>query len=305
MKYLKKFGIVKGYPNLRRFVGRLSDYLSLIRPFTLLAPLIIGVFGSAICLGSSFWANWSEVIYISLTLAFCQGVGQCVNQAVGVDEDKINKPYRPIPSGKVTVEEAYGVAFLLALFAMGRAFTINTTFGTWIVVILFFAIFYNLRPFQARKYLWVNVLWMAVSRGLLPFAVIWSAFSDPFVLKPWLLGSIAFLWVLSFQSTKDLGDTAGDEKYGIRTLPVAYGVEKTQSIIKYLSLLPFIPLVLYIQSGLLPPSYLLLINLALLREVGIWGFNKKVSFGENSVSWLIFYIGLGLIFILSYVAELM
>lgn len=297
------FGIRKGYPRLRKLFGRLSDYLSLLRPFTLLAPILVGVFGSAICLGTAFWERWAEVIYVSLTLAFCQGAGQCVNQAVGVHEDKINKPYRPIPQGRLAVEEAYGLAFLLSLFAIGRAFTINITFGIWILATLFFALFYNLKPFQARKYLWISLTWMALSRGLFPFVVVWSAFSNPFALKPWLLGTIAFLWVFAFQSTKDLGDVKGDAKYGIKTLPVAYGVEKTKSFIKYFSLVPFIPLVLYIQFKLLSLHYLLLINLALVREVGIWGFGRRVSYAENDVSWICFYGGLGLIFILSWVAE--
>lgn len=301
----RRWGITEGYPTLRRLIGRLSDYLSLFRPFTLSAPFLVGVFGSAICLGSTFWTEWTKVVYVSLTLAFCQGVGQCINQAVGVDEDRVNKPYRPIPSGRATVEEAYGLAFLLSLFAVGRAFTINAAFGVWILTILFFAVFYNLKPFQVRKYLWVNLLWMAVSRGLLPFTVVWSAYGSPFTLKPWLLGSVAFLWVFGFQATKDLGDVEGDQRFGIRTLPVAYGVEKTKTMIKYLSLLPFTPLVWYVHSGLLPLSYLLLINLALVREVGLWGFGRRLSFAENDVSWLCFYIGLGLIFILSYIAELL
>ena len=298
-------GIKRGYPKLRKFFGRFMDYVNLLRPFTLLAPFIVGLFGSAICLGSPFWSHWPEVIYVSLTLSFCQGVGQCINQAVGVDEDRINKPYRPIPSGRATVEEAYGLAFLLSLFAIGRAFTINAAFGVWILIVLFFAVFYNLKPFQARKHLWVNLLWMALSRGLFPFVVVWSAFSNSFSLKPWLLGSIAFLWVLSFQTTKDIPDICGDTKYGIRTFPVVYGVNTTKRFIRYSSLAPFTLLVLYIKLDFLPTSYLTLLSLALLREVGVWGVGKKTEWFENDLSWVIFYIGLALIFILSYIAELL
>ncbi len=191
----------------------------------------------------------------------------------------------------------------MTLIALWRGFTVSVTFGLWITVILFFAVFYNLKPFQARKYLWINLLWMSVSRGLLPFVVIWSAFRSPFELKPWLLGSIAFLWTFAFQPTKDITDVEGDRKFDIRTLPVAYGVEKTKAFIKWASILPFIPLIIYTQTGLLPLSYLLLFSLEAVREVGIWGFDKKVGAMENTLSWIMFYLGLSLIFMLSWVAE--
>lgn len=305
MKSLHFEGIKKGFPKIRHYFGRIADLISLVRPFTLVAPLVVSVFGSAICLGTGFWSQLPKVLFVSLTLMLCQSVGQVLNQAVGVNEDKINKPYRPIPQGRVTVEDAYGLAFLLSLFAVGRAFTINVTFGMWITIILFFAVFYNIKPFQARKYLWINLLWMSVSRGLLPFAVIWSAYEKPFVLKPWLLGSIAFLWVLSWQSSKDVNDLEGDKKYGINTLPVVYNLEKTKKIIRILSLLPFIPLVLYVKFGFLTFPYLLLLNLAFLRELNLWGFNKPSKLFENTWAWAGFYLGLSAIYVLSFVAELL
>jgi geranylgeranylglycerol-phosphate geranylgeranyltransferase len=297
------YGIKRGYPRVERVFGRIAAYIQLIRVFTLLAPVVVGFFGSLICLGDMFWSRWLEVVYVTFTLMLCQAVGQVVNQACGVDEDRINKPYRPIPSGKITVEEAYGLAFLLTMISLWRGFTISLTFGLWTAVILFFAVFYNLKPFQARKYVWVNLLWMSVSRGLLPLIVIWSAFRSPFELKPWLLGSIAFLWVFAFQTTKDIPDVEGDRRFGIRTLPVVYGVEKTKSFIRWASILPFVPLILYVQSGLLPLTYLLLVNLAVVREIGIWGFDRKMGVTENTLGWVAFYLGLSLIFVLSYIAE--
>jgi 4-hydroxybenzoate polyprenyltransferase len=145
---------------------------------------------------------------------------------------------------------------------------------------------------------------MAVSRGLLPFIAVWSAFAYPFELKPWLLGSIAFLWVFAFQVTKDIPDVEGDRMYGIRTLPVVYGVKKTVSFVKWASLLPFLPLALYIWLGMLPHQYLLLLSLVAVRQVGVWGFERKTEILENTISWNMFYIGLGLIFILAGVVEI-
>lgn len=296
-------GIKEGYPRLRRRFGRFVDYIALLRPFTLVAPVVAGFSVSFICLGSDVWSQWLKVVYVTFTLALCQAVGQVVNQATGVEEDRINKPYRPIPSGRVSVEEAYGVAFLLTLAALWRGFTVKVTFGFWITLVLFFALFYNLKPVEARRRVWVNLLWMSISRGLLPFVVVWSAYRSPFELKPWLLGSIAFLWVFAFQPTKDIPDVRGDAIYGIRTLPVVYGVGWTETFIKYTSLLPFVPLVVYVWRGILPSTYLLLLSVVVVREIGVRGLRKEAPVTENTLGWMMFYVGLGLIFVLSLVAE--
>jgi 4-hydroxybenzoate polyprenyltransferase len=306
MSFMKTFhfeGIKRGYPRVENAFGKLSAYIQLIRPFTLVAPVIAGFFGSLICLGGEFLSHWLEIVYVTFTLMLCQAAGQVINQACGVDEDKINKPYRPIPSGKITAKEAYGLGFLLIVISLWRGFMVNLSFGLWVSLLLFFAVFYNLKPIQARKIVWVNLLWMSISRGFLPLVAIWSAFGNLFELKPWLLGSVAFLWVFAFQPTKDITDVEGDRKYGIRTLPVVYGVGRTKTFMRWASITPFIPLILYIQSGILPLPYLLLVNLAVVREIGVWGFERKTETFENTVSWISFYAGLSLIYILSWIAE--
>lgn len=232
-----------------------------------------------------------------------QGVGQCVNQATG-PEDSINKPYRPIPQGRVSVEEAFGLAWLLALFAVGRAFTVNITFGLMILNLLFFALFYNLKPIYAKRYCWVNLLWMATSRGLLPFLAVWSAFGNPLTLKPWLLGSIAFFWVFAFQSTKDVLDVKGDKIYGITTLPVKYGQVNVAMTMVTLSTFPFIALFMYLTAGFLPDSYVILLTLGLPAFCILGNLWKTTEYAENTKAWVMFYIGLASIYLLSFIAEL-
>jgi len=90
----------------------------------------------------------------------------------------------------------------------------------------------------------------------------------------------------------------------VRTLAVVYGDEWTRRFIRYLSPAPILLLVFYVASGLLPVSYLLVASgLGLVREIGVRGFERRAEWFENTVSWLCFYIGLGLIYILSYLAE--
>ncbi|CAG8849202.1 6418_t:CDS:2, partial [Racocetra persica] len=52
-----------------------------------------------------------------------------LNQITGIEEDRINKPHRPIPSGLVTIE---------ALKLSNNAFCKNlfSAFGAWIMFIV-------------------------------------------------------------------------------------------------------------------------------------------------------------------------
>jgi len=145
------YGIVEGYPKLRRRFGKFVGYIQLVRPFTLLAPLLAGIFGVLTPVKNFSLEHLTTAVYVGLTLALLQASGQVINQYADSELDKLIKPYRPIPSGLVTREEALGLAWLLAIFSIGRAFTISTFFGLIGLTLLFFAVFYSLAPFSPRK----------------------------------------------------------------------------------------------------------------------------------------------------------
>ena len=202
-------GITAGYPWISRYFGRISAYIALIRPFTLVAPLVAGIIGVLVPLREISFRNIETAVYIGITLALAQGCGQCLNQYADAELDKQIKPYRPIPSGLVTREEALGLSWLLAIFAVGRAFTISEFFGLMILLLLFFAVFYSLAPFSPRKIdPFINTAWMAVSRGFIPMYAVWSIYGDTAIGLRYAV--LALLWVMGFQATKDIGDIVGD-----------------------------------------------------------------------------------------------
>ena len=58
-----------------------------------------------------------RVFLIIISVMFISSAGHAINDVVDKDIDAINKPYRPIPSGIVTSEEAK--IFACALFSAG------------------------------------------------------------------------------------------------------------------------------------------------------------------------------------------
>jgi len=286
-----KVGIREGYPRIRSRIGRLASYIQLVRPFTLIAPLVAGIFGSIIRLGSfeQFMQNLDTAIYIAVTLMLAQAAGQAINQAADAELDRIVKPYRPIPRGDISVEEAMGLGFLLGLVAVARAVTVNVRFALAITLILFFAFFYNLPPIKAKKFLGVNLVWMSISRGLLPFIAVWLAYGnvDSTCLQ---LGTLATVWCLGWQGTKDIPDAEGDMKFGIKTVANTFGIPG-------LKLLAATCTSVFAVLSIIWGYTSVLFAVAPVAIAGLIMFEVPSPVTENTVGWMSFYVGLALIYV--------
>lgn len=286
-----KYGIIKGYPRLQRYFGRVMAYIALLRPFTLMAPFIAGFIGVLTPLNQITFVNVETAMYIGVTLALAQGCGQCLNQYADAELDKEIKAYRPIPSGLVTKEEALGFSWLLAIIAVGRSFTIDVTFGGIVLVLIFFAVFYSIAPFSPRKINPVlNMGWMAFSRGFLPMIAVWSIYGSIGRALPYSI--LAFLWVMGFQATKDVGDVEGDRKFGIKTIPGAYGLRGLIAMMATCT-------AIYTLISVFFHTYLMLLVLP-LAVLAMLTTKKQTQLTENTIAWQCFYLGLAGIYVLMF-----
>ena len=286
---VKYYGIMKGYPRLKKF-GRLVDYIVLLRPFTLLAPILAGVF-LTIAPTEVTYHTLTTSIYVGITLALAQACGQTVNQVIDVEIDRITKPYRPIPSGKVSREEALGISYLLAIACIGRAFTVSINFGILTLLMLFFAVFYSLPQLTPRRNAFISLTWMSFSRGFIPPIACFSVYGNIYEALPYSL--LSFIWCLGWQCTKDIPDVEADKKYGVKTLANTYGVRWMKVYTAVLTTVFFITAFLlgkYIYFILFP-----------LSVYGLGYYEVKAGVTENTRGWTVFYIGLGLTFLLALV----
>jgi 4-hydroxybenzoate polyprenyltransferase len=280
---------------------KLMAWIQLLRPFTLIAPFIAVFFGVIIQLVTDgqlnlFFDNIGIILFASLILAAAQAVGQVLNQLEDIEVDKINeKAYRPIISGVISKGEAEAVSWMLSILAVVGSFAINLRFGFFIFIFLLFGVLYNLEPFRIKKRLWVNTTALAISRGLLPFPAAWSILGNPLNPIPWLIGSIAGVWVLAWQNTKDLNDIEGDKTFGIMTPAVYHDRGTLNKIMAFLSFLTFFLLSIYLYFGLLPQDMATLFILAIptgWMVYKLFGKNIARSTLENNELWAVFYLTL-------------
>lgn len=280
----------------------------LVRPFTLIAPFIAVLFGVIFQLAYYnelylFWDKIGVIIFSAFALAGAQAVGQIINQIEDVDIDRVNgKDYRPIASGKVSIDQAQIVAWAISVFSILVAFSINMIYGIFITIFLLFGIFYNIEPFRFKKRLWINTTSLAISRGLLPLPAAWSIFGNAGDAVPWLIGSIMAFWVLAWQNTKDINDIEGDKKYGVITPAAYHGIKKLSYIIAILSFFSFFLLIIYIKANLLSKEMASLFLLLLPTGWMLYKLFKKdfsATSVENNDLWAAFYLTLAGFYIIA------
>jgi geranylgeranylglycerol-phosphate geranylgeranyltransferase len=256
-----KLTMKEPYTRSRFLSKKFRGYLDLLRPFTLIAPFFVSMFimFASLVYNNKFveFPNWWIIIgQASLTLAFLNGASNALNQATDVEADKISKPYRPIPRGVVERDEAQSIAYILYLFALLRAVTINTWFGVFVFLIMVFTVVYSLPP-RMKRFLFVNQVWVAIPRGLFAILASWSVFGDPFQMAPLIIGLIALVFFIGAMTTKDIVDCEADRKTGTRTLINTFGIKKASFISLPFLILPFaiIPILVHyhiINSYFLP-----------------------------------------------------
>jgi len=230
------------YPGWRVGLSRkVGAYIELIRPFTLLAPLFGGLGASFIALAVQDFEgfNWPTLIYGVATLMILNAASNCMNAAYDAHIDRINKPYRPIPRGLVTRDEASSLAFMLYFLALFRAILISYQFFAIVIIITIITIYYSMPPVRLKKRLWISNMTIATARGLLGFLAGWTIFGDPTNPTAWVIGGILAIYLVGATTSKDFTDAEGDGKYGMRTLPVVYGPKRAAIISGPFFIIPF------------------------------------------------------------------
>jgi len=280
------------------FKQRIKGYIDLIRPFTLLAPLLVS---TCIMIASFFYNGetsnvfsvlWSTIIPASFALAILNGASNALNQAADIKADKISKPYRPIPKGLISTGEAKIISIIMYLMAFYISATIGIMFSVFIILIAVFTITYSIPP-RIKDVLFLNQFWVAIPRGLLGILASWSVFGNPLQPLPMSIGCIAMLFLIGGSITKDITDSYADKKTGTHTLVNTFGVEKAAFMALPFMFFPFVMIPLMINSGILESYFWLLTSLAIpgylvfylmIRE------DKESKFLENTSAWTLMYV---------------
>jgi 4-hydroxybenzoate polyprenyltransferase len=242
-------------------------WLELARPFTLVAPALGFASGAVTAAGAfpaePFTAFLAIYPLIGLTMAaVLNAASNALNQIYDLEIDRINKPGRPLTSGRLSLREAW--TFTLAAYAVALALAWLVAPGGrhecfWIVVVATaITILYSVPPFRTKRLgIWANVT-IAIPRGVLLKVAGWSSVKTIFGVEPWFIGAIFGLFLLGASTTKDFADMEGDARGGCRTLPIVYGVRRAAWLISPSFVVPFLMISAGAFAGILTGNFLLL-----------------------------------------------
>jgi 4-hydroxybenzoate polyprenyltransferase len=286
-------------------MSRLRTYLEFARPFTLFAPALGMASGGATAIGAhprEPW-SWGLIVYPltgALMAAVLNAASNGLNQIYDFDIDAVNKPKRPLTSGRMTMREAWvftWVAFAAAWVLAWLVAPDGRHDCFWLVVAAtLITTLYSVPPFRTKRLgIWANVT-VAIPRGALLKVAGWSAVKSVAGLEPWFIGSIFGLFLLGATTTKDFADMEGDARGGCRTLPIQFGVTRAAWMISPSFVVPFLMIPLGAWAGILTGRFWLLQVLGLVMTAyGLYVCYlmlrkpESLAVEENHVSWAHMY----------------
>ncbi|HVJ91840.1 MAG TPA: UbiA family prenyltransferase [Labilithrix sp.] len=156
------------------------------------------------------------------------------NQLVGIEEDRVNKPERPLPSGLVTVRgTAWRLAFVVVAFlAVGHAFGVLRWAALWVATFL-------LLNFYGHKH-WFLKNTVCMSLGTLAcLGAAWELVA-PMTEISWRVSLTISGFVAVTSPIQDFRDAEGDRLLNRRTLPIAIG-ERASRVVMSVALVAWLP----------------------------------------------------------------
>ena len=210
----------------------MNPYLNIGRPLT---SLMIGlaVFTSALIGAGSDVGKYAIPVLLGFAVAFLFGIaGNAINDYFDYENDKINHPERPLPSGELKPGQALGfsisfaISFLLSLYLSSIA-----GYAVLLIVIIALAsqFAYELR-FKHEKAIGNMIIGTQTALAFV--------FGGVIVGKTTITGIIAvavFLSIAGREIVKDIEDVKGDK--GRYTLPKMLGVRKAGIVAAFLIIL--------------------------------------------------------------------
>jgi 4-hydroxybenzoate polyprenyltransferase len=213
-------------------MSKLSAYVALARPFTLLAPAMgMLAYGLAAAGASGSFHLTHDDIHHMLLGAFVAALlnvaSNAVNQIFDIEIDRTNKPDRPLPSGALSIREAWVVTVVGYAGSLAIAALIHPTL-LWIVAVTALLTYaYSGPPFRTKRHWAFANLTIATPRGFLLPVAGWLAVAlprgDAIPDDLWILAAASGLFVLGAATTKDYADMEGDRAGGCITLPLRFG----------------------------------------------------------------------------------
>jgi chlorophyll/bacteriochlorophyll a synthase len=206
--------------------------LQLMKPITWI-PLIWGVVCGAASSGHYVWSLEHVAIAAACMLLsgpLMVGYTQTLNDFYDREIDAINEPYRPIPSGVISVPQVMAQIWVLLIAGIAIAIGLDIwaehqffTITTIAIIGTILAYIYSAPPLKLKQNGWLGNYALGASYIALPWLTGHALFGElnvqlVFLTLFYSLAGLGIAIVNDFKSVE------GDRQLGLKSLPVMFGV---------------------------------------------------------------------------------
>ena len=157
------------------------------------------------------------LLFAALSAALITAGGNVLNDLCGITEDRINKPHRPLPSGRLSPSIARLEMGIFLLAGILLALPLPTSAIAIALTAIASLIFYNI---YLKRVPLIGNLTISALGGL---AFLYGGTAVKNISAPYLIAGFAFLFHLGRELLKDLEDSVGDRQLSGGTVPISWG----------------------------------------------------------------------------------
>lgn len=212
------------------------SYITILRLVNGIVAGVAAAFGVVLSYQSGIIIDPLPIILVVIAAMLVSSQAMIFNDIADREEDALNAPHRPLPSGKISVRTAWIYGIIVASLALAVALTLDilyNLYGLSVATAIIFGGLLDLYDFKLKKLgFWGNVtigitvLALFVYGSLHTFLI----YGSTFAWIPIVVGGCAASGNVGREIIKGLPDIEGDREAGVRTLAVKFGKQKTARI---------------------------------------------------------------------------
>jgi geranylgeranylglycerol-phosphate geranylgeranyltransferase len=264
-------------------------YINILRPINLIFSALSVIITAH--LTDSLHQTIIIINAVVVVVSFA-GASNILNDIFDINIDKKNQPYRPLPSGKISIWNA--LVYMLAIYFFGIYALFNLSeLAIEIALLIVLPILILYTPVFKRIPLIGNIAVAAVLGMVFIFSE--AAFTNT-VSMVWIPAWLAFGLTFIRELIKDMEDVQGDYLNGAKTFPVVFGVDKSLYL-AYLLIITFcilwwIPYYNNLYGNIYAITLLFTVEIPLILSI-FFLWKNPTSSGCAMISWATKWITLG------------
>ncbi|WP_024831833.1 UbiA-like polyprenyltransferase [Ruminiclostridium josui] len=208
-----------------KVIRKISDYGTLVMFSHSIFSLSFAVI-SMLLASNGFPSAW-KVFWILMAFMGARTGANAINRAIDAEIDMLNPrtSTRQIPQGKISKNEAYGLAAASFGIMLLSAAMLNILCLILSPLALIFMTGYS----YTKRFTWLCHIILGVTTAAAPVGA-WIAVTGNLSVTPLIMGVSNTLWVAGFDIIYSIQDYEFDKANKLRSIPVKFGIHKALHI---------------------------------------------------------------------------